>query len=59
MTHHSLGIDVAKDKLDVALSDGHQIIEQAIFSNDRTGFKKLNPVLSFCKTTSGRVPRCS
>ena len=46
MIHYSLGIDVSKDKLDVALSDGCQIIEQAVFSNDRNGLKKLNKWLN-------------
>lgn len=46
MSHHILGIDVSKAKLDVALSDSHQIIEQAVFSNDRSGFKKLNKWLT-------------
>jgi transposase len=38
-----VGIDVSKDKLDVALtSDGSSIISNAIFGNNQTGFTKLS-----------------
>lgn len=37
------GIDVSKEKLDIALtSDGEKIISNAVFQNNNTGFKKLS-----------------
>lgn len=37
-----LGIDVSKDKVDVALFDGKQSLGSGQFANTKAGFKKLN-----------------
>ena len=37
-----LGIDVSKDKVDVALFQGKKSIASGQFANSRTGFKKLS-----------------
>lgn len=41
-----LGIDVSKDKEDVALFDGKQALGTGQFANTKAGFKKLNKWLS-------------
>lgn len=41
-----LGVDVAKDKVDVALFDGKQALGSGQFANTAAGFKKLNKWLS-------------
>ena len=37
-----LGIDVAKNKVDVALVDGKQAMGSGQFANTEAGFKKLS-----------------
>ena len=37
-----LGVDVAKDKVDVALFDGKQAMGLGTFTNTTVGFKKLS-----------------
>ena len=41
-----LGIDVSKDKVDVALFDGKQAMGSGVFANTAAGFKKLSKWLS-------------
>jgi len=41
-----LGIDVSKDKVDVALFDGKQAMGSGLFANTQAGFKKLNKWLN-------------
>jgi len=41
-----LGIDVSKDKVDVALFDGKQAVGSGTFTNTTAGFKKLSKWLS-------------
>lgn len=51
-----LGIDVAKDKVDVALFDGKQAMGSGVFTNTEAGFRKLSKWLS--KKGAGQVWVC-
>lgn len=51
----SVGIDVSKDSLDVALQRSDGRVEQAQFANDRAGWRKLDHFLEKRQAQGGRV----
>ena len=51
----SVGIDVSKDSLDVALKRADSRIEQAQFANDRAGWHKLDHFLEKRQAKAGQL----
>ena len=54
MTTITLGIDIAKDKLDVALYQNEQY-QPALFTNDKDGFRRLAKWLKKHKSKEAHV----
>ena len=51
-----LGIDIAKDKFDIALCQDNQVIASGQFDNRSAGFKKLSKWFRHVKNPGTRVP---